>query len=161
MARPSSRRSSPTSLTIRPENNHPERTRRLLFAEGDEVDSSGSGLHVQDSTRYASGFADVLAGFANRGDSRKLIAACRVGWPMRLHVEPGCEGPAARFDFAQPRRWAAVPTFMPVSFRRSRFYEGNTWRERWGETKSKRLPGMKPAHRQSTDALQFGPAPRS
>ena len=29
-----------------------------------------------------------------------------------------------------------------------------------GREKSKRLPGMKPAHRQSTDALRFGPAPR-
>jgi hypothetical protein len=50
---------------IRGENNHRERTRRWLFAEADEVDSLCSGLHVEDSTRNAFGFADVLGSFAN------------------------------------------------------------------------------------------------
>ena len=50
---------------IRCENNQRERTRRLLFAEADEVDSFCSGLHAQDFTRNAFGFAEVLGGFVN------------------------------------------------------------------------------------------------
>ena len=64
---------------------------------------------------------------------------------MRLHAEPGCEEPGTPFDFAQRSRGRLL----------SRFYEGNIRRERWGEKKSKRFPGMKPTHKKSKDALRF------
>jgi hypothetical protein len=93
---------------IRRENNQRERTRRLLFAEADEVDSFCSGLHVQDFTVMHLVSPTCWAAGEWRG-SRRLIAACRVGWPVRLHAEPGCERPGSPYDFAQPSRGRLSP----------------------------------------------------
>jgi len=94
---------------IRGENNHRERTRRLLVAEADEVDPFCSGLHVQDVTRNAFGFADVPVSFANGEVVGWLIAACRVGWPVRFLAQPGDAEPGSPGDLAQPSRGRLSP----------------------------------------------------
>ena len=161
MARPSSRRSSPTSLTIRPENNHPERTRRLLFAEGDEVDSSGSGLHVQDSTRYASGFADVLAGFAHRGGQSEANSRVQSGMASATPRRAGLRGAGSPLRLRSTPALGGCAHLHASELPQVTILRGEHTARALGREKSKRLPGMKPAHRQSTDALRFGPAPRS